>query len=115
MFSLCACGGTNVEKLCNGSKLLWDNYEGQNNDSVKYYALFENGTLTIEKCTPKDIPGVTGKAWTADETFEYSYTLKGNDTVIIDDTTYTYKISGNSRVTFNKGLMGTSDAWRKLG
>ncbi len=80
-------------------------------DDVKYYALFEDGTLTIEKRTPKEY-SFTGKIWTADETYEFSYELKGNDTVIIEGETYTYEIS-DGRVEFDRDLIGIDEYWAR--
>lgn len=111
--SLCACGGTNIEKFCDGYSIMWDGYEGQNNDSEKYYALFSDGTLTIEKRTSKEsASSPTGKLWSVVGTEKYSYELKGSDTVIIDGETYTYEIS-NNRVKFNKDLVGIETWWKR--
>lgn len=111
--SLCACGGTNIEKFCAGSSIRWDGYEGQHNDTVSYSALFENGVLTIEKRTPTAYSGSpTGKLWIVEETTEYSYELKGNDTVIIEGVTYTYEITAD-RVVFDKDLMGIDNYWKR--
>ena len=110
--SLCACG-KNIEKFCGGYSIQWDGYEGQHNDSVNYHALFENGVLTIEKRIPQSSSSSpTGKLWVVDETNEYHYELKGNDTIIIDGTTYTYEINGD-RVKFDKDLMGIDNYWKQ--
>lgn len=108
--SLCACGGTNIEKFCDGYDIKWDGYEGQHNNSVKYYALFKDGTLTITKYVPNTYS--TGGKWKVAETKEYSYELQGNDTVIIDGETYTYEIS-DDRVSFNKELVGIESWWKR--
>ena len=111
--SLCACGSNNIEKFCGGSSIKWDGYEGQNNDSVAFYALFENGVLTIEKRIPKSSSSSpTGQLWVVDERSEYRYELKGNDTVVIDGETYTYEITDN-RVKFDKDLMGIENYWKR--
>jgi len=107
---LSACGGKNIEKLCDGSSLSWDGFGAHHVEGYKYYALFEDGTLTIEERTPKNYPNTSGPVWTADKTLKFQYTLKGNDTVIIEGETYTYTIS-DRRVTFDKKLMGIEDSW----
>ena len=104
--SLVACGGSNIEKFCGGYDIVWDGYEGQHNDSVRFYALFENGTLTIEK-REKD-----GSQWPVKETKEYSYELEGKNKVIIDGETYTYEIT-DDRVKFDKDLMGIVKYWKR--
>lgn len=111
--SLVACGGSNIEKFCDGYSIFWDNYEGQYNDEIHYYALFENGVLTIERRELKPFPASpTGTAYLVTETTEYNYELEGKDTVIIDGETYIYEIS-NDRVGFNKDLMGISSWWKR--
>lgn len=111
--SLCACGGTNIEKFCAGSSICWDGYEGQHNDTVTYYALFENGILTIEKRTPKaSSSSPTGKIWTVAESNQYRYELQGSDTVIIEGEAYTYEII-DKRVKFDKDLMGIDNYWKQ--
>lgn len=108
---LSACGTGNIEKFCDGQSLHWDGFGYRHVDDVMYYALFEDGTLTIEERTPKEY-SFTGKIWTTDETFEFSYELKGNDTVIIEGETYTYEIS-DGRVEFDRELMGFDKYWAR--
>lgn len=111
--SLTACGGTNIEKFCDGYSIFWDNYEGQHNDEIHYYALFEDGVLTIEQRKLQPFSAsTTGTAYLVEETETYNYELEGNDTIIIDGETYTYEISDN-RVEFNKDLMGISSWWKR--
>lgn len=112
-FALAACGGSSIEKFCGGSSIQWDGYEAQHSDDVNYYALFENGVLTIEKRVPKNSSSSpTGKVWVVAETKEYHYELQGNNTVIIDGETYTYEIT-DDRVKFNKDLMGIDNYWKR--
>lgn len=111
--NLTACGGNNIEKFCDGGSIRWDGYEGQNNDESVYYALFENGVLTIEYRVAEDSSNSpTGKLMILEDSEEYNYELKGNDTVIIDGETYTYEIE-NDRVKFNKALMGIESYWKR--
>lgn len=109
--TLSSCGGSNIEKFCDGSSLYWDGFDAHYGVDEAYYALFENGTLTIEKRTPKKFQTM-GTLWTVDESYEYSYVLQGNDTVIIEGETYTYEIT-DSRVQFSKDLMGIEDWWTR--
>ena len=108
---LSACSAGNIEKFCDGQSLKWDGFGSRYVDDLKYYALFEAGTLTIEKHTPREY-SFTGKYWAADETFEFHYTLQGRDTIIIEGETYTYTIE-NERVTFDKDLMGIEKYWAR--
>lgn len=108
--SLCACG-KNIERFCGGYSIRWFGYEGLHNDSVTYYALFEDGVLTIERCIYEpSSSSPSGKVQVSKETNEYHYELKGNNSVVIDGVTYTYEIN-DDLVVFDQKLMGIAAMW----
>lgn len=57
LFSLCACGVSNIEDFCDGYSIRWDGAQSDRDDTQCFYALFEDGVLTIERKTP--IPSST--------------------------------------------------------
>ncbi len=111
--SLTACGGSNIEKFCDGGSIMWDGYAAHNNEKTVFYAEFTNGVLTIEEWEYKaSSSSPSGKSGKVVDTQTYNYELQGNDTVIIDGTTYTYEIKDN-RVIFDKKLAGIESAWKR--
>ena len=110
--SLCACG-KNIERFCGGYSIRWSGFEGNHSDNVTYYALFEDGVLTIEKCIyAPSSSSPSGKTLVDKETNEYRYELEGNNSVVIDGVTYTYEINGDL-VDFDKKLMGIASMWER--
>lgn len=113
LIPLCACGVSNIEDFCEGYSIRWDGIQSNRDDTQCFYALFEDGVLTIERKTP--IPSSTsptGAIWITSESGQFPYELQGNDTVIIDGETYKYEFYDDI-VKFDKPLLDIDYWWSR--
>ena len=107
LLSFCACGAKNVT-LENIS----DMYV-HGDDDVRATFTFESGTMTVK--ITEYIPNAaspTGKIAGSSEEYTKSYTLDGENQVVVDGTSYYYEIDEEElEVKFSVDFMGLTDTF----